>query len=72
MTSKTIKTIAAFVLGILTCLASVFFFIGMAAVVSAKSSLNFDYIFIVLLTGILSGVLATLIYLEFFFKIKVE
>ncbi len=63
MRRETEKSFAQVTMGLLISWTSISFFIGMVAVVSAKSTLNFNYIFTVLLTGILSGMLAILAYL---------
>jgi len=70
MRFETKKAIAGFVMLLLTFWTSICFILGMAAVFSAKPTLNYDYIFMSLMTGILSGLLAILIYI--FLKMEVE
>ena len=57
------QLIAAIIMELLTFWTSICFILGMVAVLSAKSTLNYDWIFMTLLTGILSGMLAILIYI---------
>lgn len=64
MKPETKRGMAEVTMGLLVGWTSMCFFIGMAVLFSAKSSLNFDYIFTVLLTGLLSGMLAILAYLS--------
>lgn len=64
MRRETGKWLAQSTMGALIVWTSTCFFVGLCAVASAKSTLNYDYIFIVLLTGILSGMLAILAYLS--------
>ena len=70
MRFETKKAIAGFVMLLLTFWTSICFILGMVAVLSAKSTLNYDYIFMSLMTGILSGMLVILIYI--FLKMEVE
>lgn len=70
MRFETKKAIAWIVMVLLAFWTSICFIEGMAAVLSAKSTLNYDYIFMTLLTGILSGLLAILSYI--FLRMEAE
>ena len=63
MRRETEKAFAEVTMGLLISWTSISLFVGMAAVVSAAKPLNYDYIFTVLLTGVLSGMLAIIAYL---------
>ncbi|MGB2727964.1 MAG: hypothetical protein WBD09_05745 [Halobacteriota archaeon] len=70
MRFETKKAIAWVFMVLLTFWTFICFIEGMASVLSAKSTLNYDYIFMTLLTGILSGLLAILSYI--FLRMEAE
>lgn len=69
MISELVDWILGFILGIFTCLTFLCFLYGFLAMISPKySTLNYNYIFTVLLTGMLSGMLAVLILAGFMLR----
>lgn len=62
MRRETEKAFAQVTMGLLISWTSISLFIGLCAVAVTKP-LNYEYIFTVLLTGVLSGMLAILAYL---------
>ena len=70
MNNKIKKTITEIIMALLTLWTAICFYIGLAATIVHSSLQNFDYIITILLSGILSGMLAILVY--FFWRMGVE
>lgn len=70
MNNKIKKTITEIIMALLTLWTAICFYIGLATTIVHSSLQNFDYIITILLSGILSGMLAILVY--FFWRMRVE
>ncbi len=64
------KTITEIIMALFTIWTAICFYIGLATTIFHSSLGNFDYIITILLSGILSGMLAILAY--FFWRMGVE